>query len=144
MEPESSDALWKLVTSNKDGILATINADGRPHLSNVYYVVDADSHLIRISTTATRTKGRNLLRDPRAVIHVQGSDFFNFAVVEGDVSLAIPMKPGDAAMDEQYDVHVRLGAASARPAFDQKMLAAQRLVVRLAVTNLYGLVVEER
>ena len=85
-----------------------------------------------------------MLRDPRAVIHVQGTDFFNFAVVEGDVSLSIPMKFGDAAMDEQYEVHMRLGAASARPAFDQKMLAARRLVVRLAVTNLYGLLVEER
>ncbi len=144
MEPEALGALWELVTSTKDGVLATINADGSPHLSNVYYVVDADSRLIRISTTSTRTKGRNLLRDPRAVIHVQGSDFFNFAVVEGDVSLSIPMKPGDAAMDEQYEVHVRLDAASPRPAFDQKMLAARRLVVRLAVTNVYGLVVEER
>src|SRR4051794_32300637 len=105
MEPESSDALWELVTSNKDGVVATINADGSPHLSNVYYVVAADSRLIRISTTATRTKGRNLLRDPRAVIHVRGSDFFNFAVVEGDVSLSIPMEPGDAAMDEQYELH---------------------------------------
>jgi PPOX class probable F420-dependent enzyme len=144
MEPETSGALWELVMSTKDGVLATINADGRPHLSNVYYVVDADSRLIRISTTATRTKGRNLLRDPRAVIHVQGSDFFNFAVVEGDVSLSIPMEPGDAAMDEQYEVHVRLGAASPRPTFDQKMLAARRLVVRLAVTNVYGLVVDDR
>jgi PPOX class probable F420-dependent enzyme len=144
MEPEASGALWELVTSTKDGVLATINADGSPHLSNVYYVVDADSHLIRISTTATRTKGRNLLRDPRAALHVRGSDFFNFAVVEGDVSLSIPMEPGDAALDEQYDVHARLGAASSRPAFDQKMLATRRLVVRLAVTNVYGLVVEER
>ncbi len=144
MEPESSDALWALVTSNQDAILATVNADGTPHLSNVYYVVDADPRLIRISTAATRRKGRNLLRDPRAVIHVPGSDFFNFAVVEGDVSLSVPMKPGDAAMDEQYEVHERLGAGSPRPAFDQKMLAAQRLVVRLAVTNLYGQVVEER
>jgi PPOX class probable F420-dependent enzyme len=140
MDPESWDALWGIVTSNQDGILATINADGTPHLSNVYYVVDPDRRLIRISTTATRTKGRNLLRDPRAVMHVPGGDFFNFAVVEGDIALSIPREVGDDAMDEQHEVHARLGAASARPAFDQKMLAAHRLVVRLEVTNLYGLV----
>jgi PPOX class probable F420-dependent enzyme len=123
-------------------VLATINVDGTPHLSNVYYVVDRDSRLVRISTTATRTKGRNLLRDPRGVVHVPGKDFFNFAVVEGNVSLSIPKELGDAAMDEQYEVHDRLGAASARPAFDREMLAAQRLVVRLEVTDVYGLVVD--
>jgi|1186.fasta_scaffold01531_3 PPOX class probable F420-dependent enzyme len=142
MEPESRDARWAIVTSSREGVLATINVDGTPHLSNVYYVVDPELRLVRISTTATRTKGRNLLRDPRGVLHVAGGDFFNFAVVEGNVSLVIPKEIGDAAMDEQYDVHDQLGAASPRPAFDEAMLAARRLVVRLEVTDVYGLVVD--
>jgi PPOX class probable F420-dependent enzyme len=133
------EALWSIVTGSRDGILATINPDGTPQLSNVYYVVDAERHLVRLSTTATRTKGRNLLRDPRAVLHVSGPDFFHFAVVEGDVTLCVPRAVGDAAMDEQYEVHEALGAASARPGFDEAMLEAGRLVVRLQVTNIYGL-----
>ena len=133
------EALWSIVTGSRDGILATINPDGTPQLSNVYYVVDAERHLVRLSTTATRTKGRNLLRDPRAVLHVSGRDFFHFAVVEGDVTLSVPQAVGDAAMDEQYEVHEALGAVSARPGFDEAMLEAGRLVVRLQVTNIYGL-----
>ena len=43
-------------------------------------------------------------------------------------------------MDEQYEVHAQLGAAAARPGFDDDMLAQQRLVVRLRAADLYGLV----
>ncbi len=141
MDSDPPDALWDIVANNKDGILATINEDGTPHLSNVYYVVDRERRVVRISTTTTRTKGRNLLRDPRAVLHVPGINSFNFAVVEGTVTLTVPQAPGDAAMDEQYEVHAQLGAASARPGFDHDMLAKGRLVVRLEATNLYGLAV---
>jgi Pyridoxamine 5'-phosphate oxidase len=67
MDSETRVALWDIVTNNHEGILATIKPDGTPHLSNVYYVVDPELRLIRISTTAARTKGRNLLRDPRRI-----------------------------------------------------------------------------
>jgi PPOX class probable F420-dependent enzyme len=140
----TEDGLWDIVVDNRNGILATINEDGSPHLSNVYYVVDPARRLIRISTTATRAKGRNLLRDTRAVLHVAGHDFFNFAVVEGDVTLAIPTEPGDPAADEQYEVHAALGAASDRPGFDHQMITDGRLIVRIEVKKLYGLVLDGR
>jgi PPOX class probable F420-dependent enzyme len=140
MDAETRDALWQIVTANREGVLATIKADGLPQLSNVYYVVDPGSRVIRISTTATRAKGRNVLRNPRAVLHVPGRDFFNFAVVEGDVTVSVPQERGDAAMDEQYEVHSLLGAASPRPEFDEHMLAARRMLVRIDATDWYGLV----
>ncbi|MCK9931007.1 TIGR03618 family F420-dependent PPOX class oxidoreductase [Frankia sp. Mgl5] len=139
VRPPSQDALWEAVTSRNEGILATIGETGLPHLSNVYYVADAERRLVRVSTTGVRAKGRNLLRDPRAVLHVPGGDFFNFAVAEGEVTLAVPSAPGDEATDELYAVHSVFNGAAERPAFDHQMLEASRMVMRLEVNRLYGL-----
>ncbi|HSA51026.1 MAG TPA: pyridoxamine 5'-phosphate oxidase family protein, partial [Yinghuangia sp.] len=105
MKPPSQEALWEMVAGAREGVLATIGRDGLPHLSNVYYVPETGpdgSRIIRISTTTVRAKGRNLLRDPRAVLHVAGRDFFNFTVAEGTVSLGEAKVPGEPAIDELY------------------------------------------
>jgi PPOX class probable F420-dependent enzyme len=140
------DALWDVIAGGREGILATIAPSGVPHLSNVYYVVDVGEPepLIRLSTITTRIKGRHILRDPRAALHVSGDDFFNFAVAEGAVTVAVPAEPGDAATDELFELHGRLGAAGERPAWDQKMLDEGRMVVRIRVERLYGLIPPKR
>jgi PPOX class probable F420-dependent enzyme len=138
------DALWEIVAGSRHGILATIGADGMPQLSNVYYVADLTHRVVRISTMTARTKGRNLLRDPRAALHVPGRDFFNFAVAEGDVTLAVATDPGDPATDELYAVHAVFNGEEERPAFDHRVIADQRMIVRLTVTKVYGLVIEPR
>lgn len=141
MSGSRRETLWDLIADRREGILATIGSHGLPHLSNVYYAPDTQgSRVIRISTTATRAKGRNLLRDARAVLHVPGPDFFNFAVAEGRVSLTLADSPGDPATDELYAVHGLFNGASERPAFDHKMIEDRRMVVRIEVTKLYGLV----
>ena len=82
--------LWQIISDTREGVLATINYDSSPQLSNVYYLADSSTDSLRLSTTTVRTKGRNLQRDPRATLHVTGMDFLNFAVVEGDARLSIP------------------------------------------------------
>jgi PPOX class probable F420-dependent enzyme len=138
------DSLWKIVSESRHGVLATLGPDGLPHLSNVYYVPEdkreSGPRLIRISTTTSRIKGRNLLRDKRAVLHVAGPDFFNFAVVEGDVSLTPATEPGEAAIDELHAVDTVFNGEAERPAFDHRMIRERRMIVRIEVTNLYGLV----
>ncbi|MGO8863047.1 MAG: PPOX class F420-dependent oxidoreductase [Acidimicrobiales bacterium] len=142
MTGPTAEELWRLVVEGRDGVLATINGDGTPHLSNIYYLADQASRTIRISTTTDRAKGRNLRRDPRAALHVSGADFVHFAVAQGAVTLAIAQEPGDAATDELFEVHRALGAASDRSGFDQEMLANHRMVVRLSVDRLYGLLID--
>ncbi len=134
----TTEELWKIIVEGRNGILATINADGLPQLSNVYLRPERSSGLIRISTTTVRAKGRNLQRDPRAALHVAGRDFFNFAVAEGPVTLAIPRAPDDTAIEELYELHTALGAATDRSRFGEEMIANHRMVVRLAVKRLYG------
>ena len=71
-------------------------------------------------------------------LHVSGRDFFNFAVAEGEVSLAIPRVPDDAAVEELYEVHSALGAAAEHAQFGEQMIGDNRMVVRLAVKRVYG------
>ena len=136
------EELWQIIDQGRNGILATINSDGTPQLSNVYYLADRSSGLIRFSTTTVRVKGQNLQRDPRAALHVSGPNFLNFAVAEGDVSLAIAREPDDAAVQELFEVHSALGANSERAGFGEQMITDHRMVVRLVVNGLYGQVLE--
>jgi PPOX class probable F420-dependent enzyme len=135
------ESLWRLVAARRQGVLASINGDGTPQLSNVLYAVDDERRVIRISTTADRVKSRNLARDPRAALHVLGEDFWQYAVAEGDVSLsAVAAAPGDAATAELLEVHSTFYGELDRAAFDLEMIDHRRLVVRLHVNHLYGII----
>ena len=127
-----------MIAAGRDGVVATVNEDGTPQLSNIYYLADPDAALVRFSTTTTRVKGRNLLRFPRATLHVAGRDFYNFAVAEGDVSVAVATAPDDAAVDELFAIHSALGAAAERDGFGERMVTDHRMAVSIAVTRLYG------
>jgi PPOX class probable F420-dependent enzyme len=131
--------LWQLVVSERQGVLATVARDGRPQLSNVLYEPDADGRIVRISTTADRLKARNLARDPRAALHVSGPDFWHYAVAEGGVTLsAVASDPGDDACRELLAVHTAFYGEQDADAAYADLIAARRLVVRLHVSHLYG------
>ena len=67
--------------------LATVRADGRPHVAPVWYVVDGDS--IVFTTGESTVKGRNLRRDSRASLCVDDErPPFSFVLVEGVVELS--------------------------------------------------------
>ena len=68
--------------------LATVRADGRPHLAPVWYDVDDDGSVV-FSTGASTVKGRNLTRDPRASLCVDDDrPPFSFVVLEGTVEIS--------------------------------------------------------
>ena len=58
-----TERLWEIVLGGRNGVLATIRADGMPQLSNIYYLADRSSQTIRVSTTTVRAKGRHLQRE---------------------------------------------------------------------------------
>jgi PPOX class probable F420-dependent enzyme len=137
--PPTQEQLWELVAAERHGILATVKRDGLPQMSNVLYVVDATSRLVRISTTEDRVKARNLARDPRGALHVSGADFWHYAVAEGAATLSdAAAEPGDAATDELFTVHSAFYGTLDRTQFDNEMIANRRLVIRLRVDHLYG------
>jgi PPOX class probable F420-dependent enzyme len=70
------------------GKLATVRADGRPHVAPVWYVVDDDGTIV-FNTGESTVKGRNLRRDPRVSLCVDDErPPFSFVLLEGIVTLS--------------------------------------------------------
>jgi PPOX class probable F420-dependent enzyme len=133
--------LLSLIAENNQGILAAVKRDGYPHLSNIMYVWDAKRRIARVSTTADRVKGRILQRDSHAALHVPGADFWSYAVAECDAQTsAVATTPGDDACRELLEVHSAFYGDLDEAEFFGQMIEAKRLVVRLSVRKLYGLV----
>jgi PPOX class probable F420-dependent enzyme len=133
--------LWDLVGSRREGVLATIRRGGLPQLSNVLYLPGPGGRTVRISTTADRLKARVLARDPRAVLHVSGGDFWAYAVAEGRATLtAAAAEPGDEACRELLEVHSAFYGSQDEDAFFAEMTARRRLVIRLDLERVHGVI----
>jgi PPOX class probable F420-dependent enzyme len=126
--------------ANRQGVLTTIRSDGRPQLSNVLHSVD-DAGVLRVSTTAGRAKYANLRRTPWAALHVNGADFWSYAVLEGDVSLSdVAVDPHDAAADELVGLYRSIsGEHDDWDDYRATMVKDRRVVVRITPTHVYGM-----
>ena len=72
----------------RTGKLATVRADGRPHVAPVWYDLDDEGSVV-FNTGESTVKGRNLLRDPRASFCVDDDrPPFSFVVLEGVVEIS--------------------------------------------------------
>jgi len=126
--------------SRREGVLATVNRDGRPHLTNILYLF-GDGDPIRVSVTDDRVKTRNLRRDPRTSIHVLGDNFWQWVVLEGTTELSdVAADPGDAVVDELVEMY-RLGVGEHDDWDDyrQAMVRDRRLVLRFTAERAYGI-----
>ena len=140
--PMSDDELWQLISGGQQAVLATTRSDGSPQLSNVLYVVDPADRLVRISTKRDTAKVRHLRRDPRAALHVTGRDFWAWAVAEGPVTLSdVAAVPGDPATEELRQIYTAFYGPQLDDEFYPAVIAQQRIVVRLQVQRVYGLIV---
>lgn len=136
--------LLDVIAASQHGILAGVTRKGYPHMTNVLYVWDPVERIARISTTADRVKGRILQRDPRCALHVSGVHFWQYAVAEGDADLTdVATTPGDEACRELHTVHSTFFGDVAQDVFFDQMIEARRLVVRLRVSRLYGVMLED-
>jgi PPOX class probable F420-dependent enzyme len=136
--------LEDLIANSKQAILAAVTSAGYPHLTNVLYVWDAEQRVARVSTTADRVKGRILQRDPHAALHVPGPHFWSYAVAECDAQTsAVAAVPGDEACRELLGVHSAFYGDLDEDAFFAQMIEAKRLVVRLRVRKLYGVILDK-
>lgn len=76
-----------LLQGGRTGILATVRADGRPHAAPIWFTLDGDD--VVFATSRDTVKGRNLLRDRRAVLCVDDEVFpFGFVVLEGSCEIS--------------------------------------------------------
>jgi PPOX class probable F420-dependent enzyme len=76
--------------------LATVRADGRPHIAPVWFVLDrstagpgAPIGDLVFNTASDTVKGRNLARDPRLALCIDDdTPPFTFVIVEGTATLS--------------------------------------------------------
>jgi PPOX class probable F420-dependent enzyme len=134
-----TEAARDWLTGRTRAVLITIRADGSPQSSNVLTAFDGTT--FRVSVTADRAKTRNLARDPRAVVHVVGDDFWSYASVSCGASLSpVTTTPGDEAgrgLLETYEAIT--GKRHPDPdEFFGAMVDEHRLVLTLTPTGVVG------
>lgn len=134
------DALLRLLSEYKGGVLTTLKRDGRPQLSNVVHAYSPDENVVRVSLTDDRAKTRNLRRDPRASYHVTSDDRWAYTVAEGTAELTpVAGDPHDETVEELVRLYRDL--MGEHPDWDDyraAMVRDRRLVLRLHVERAYG------
>ena len=135
------DQALDFMRDHRSGILIALKSDGRPQSSNIAYVV-GDDGVIQISVTNGRAKTANLRRDPRASLHVNRDDFWNYAVVEADVTLTpVAESVDDATVDQLVEYYRAVaGEHDNWPEYRQAMVDDSRLLLELHPTHAYGLI----
>jgi PPOX class probable F420-dependent enzyme len=141
--PDEQQLLHVIATSHQ-GVLAAVTRAGYPHLTNVLYVWDSAEKMARVSTTADRVKGRILRRDPHAALHVAGPHFWSYAVAECDADTSNPATtPGDDVCQELLVMAKAIRGEVDEAAAFKRMVDERRLVVRLRVRRLYGVLLDK-
>jgi PPOX class probable F420-dependent enzyme len=125
---------------NHRAVLITLRADGRPQSSNIaYHYADG---VARISVTDGRAKTVNLRRDPRAILHVVGDNWYQYVSASGTVELSqVSTEPGDDAGRELLALH---DAVAPNPHDDpddffRAMVDDHRLVIRFRPDHFAGM-----
>jgi PPOX class probable F420-dependent enzyme len=111
------------------GVLATINEDGSPQQTVIWYDLDGDD--ILMNTRARRVKDGNLRRDARASLCV--SNGYSFVTVEGVVELDDDQTTAQADIRRlaiRYD-----GEESGNRQADERFSKQHRVTIRLKVQN---------
>jgi len=84
-----TDAQWQafVMASPRTAKLSTIRADGRPHISPVWFVLDGP--VVVFTTWADCVKGRNLRRDPRVSLCVDDpEDLYSYVMIDGTAEIS--------------------------------------------------------
>ena len=75
-----------LMDGTRTAKLATVRADGRPHIAPVWFVLDGET--IVFTTWHTTVKAKNMLRDPRVSLSIDDdTPPFAFALIDGIAAL---------------------------------------------------------
>jgi PPOX class probable F420-dependent enzyme len=75
----------------RTGKLATVRADGRPHIAPIWYMVDGDT--IVFNTGENTVKMKNIRCDPRISLCVDDErPPFSFAIIEGTATFSDDMQ----------------------------------------------------
>ena len=87
MSKISSECRAFLLSGTRTGKLATVRADGRPHIAPIWFVLDGDT--IIFNTGRTTVKGTNMRRDARVCLCVDDENPpFAYVQIEGTAEMS--------------------------------------------------------
>ncbi len=128
-----SDTEWRAFVSvgTRTGKLATVRADGRPHVVPVWFVLDGDD--VVFTTGRESLKGRTLGREPRVSMCVDDENPpFSFVMIDGVARLS-------EDLDEMRLWTTRIGGrymgADLAEDFGRRNAVPGEYVVRVRITD---------
>lgn len=120
-----SEKACAFLQERRFAVLATINKDGTPQLTTMWYLLEGDT--IVMNTKVGRTKERNMRRDPR--ISVCFEDGYSYLTVSGTVEMIDDQK---IAQHDIYRLAVRYdGEEAARQQMEEQFSKETRVTLRL-------------
>lgn len=119
-----------LLQERRFAVLGTINKDGSPQLTTMWYLLDGD--MILMNTKAGRTKEQNMRRDPRISVCIE--DGYSYVTISGTVEMI------DDPQIAQRDIHrlaVRYdGEESARRQMEEQFSKETRVTLHLKLEHI--------
>lgn len=107
-------------------VLATINQDGTPQLTTMWYILENDG-TITMNTKVGRAKERNMRRDPRISICIE--DGYDFLTINGTVEM---IDDPEIAQRDIYRLSTRYhGEEKARRQMREQFSKETRVSLRL-------------
>ena len=123
-----------LLEGTRTATVATVRADGRPHVAPVWFVLDGDD--IIFNTGADSVKGKTLRRDPRVSVAVDdATPPYSFVAVEGIAEVSDDldeMLPWSTAIGGRY-----MGAELAEQ-FGRRNAVEGELLVRVRPNHTFS------
>jgi PPOX class probable F420-dependent enzyme len=123
-----------LLEGTRTAAMATVRADGRPHVAPIWFTLDGGDLLF--TTWHTSVKGRNLRRDHRVALTVaDATPPFAFVSIEGEATLSEDL--GDLRNWATRIAERYMGAAQAE-AYGARNGIPGELLVRVLPTKIIG------
>ncbi len=125
-----SEKARALVQERRFAVLGTINKDGSPQLTTMWYLLDGD--VILMNTKAGRTKERNMRRDPRISVCIE--DGYSYVTISGTVEM---VDDPQVAQRDIYRLAVRYnGEEEAKRQMEEQFSKETRVTLHLKLEHI--------
>ena len=133
-----SEAARQFLNERRFATVATINADGTPQLSVMWYLLRSD--MLIFNTEKDRRKARNLLRDRRMALCVE--DEYRYVTVSGSVEIVDD--PAVAQSDIRELTSRYKGMAAADEYYQRVFVPFERVSYYLPLDNVIEQLKDEK
>jgi PPOX class probable F420-dependent enzyme len=133
------DDLAPMLDAHRTVVFTTYRRDGRPQMTLV--TVGKVGDALAFTTQRRNAKYHNLMRDPRCAMMLVRSDWWGYAVLDGDAEvLGLHNTDADTLRLKLREVY-RASAGKEHPdwdEYDQAMIEQGRVAILLRPSRMYG------